>query len=283
MKFLITLLLIVLTVPVFAQKKLQKKINETVEEGKLLHRIETASWFGTDLLMANYTDISNIGGNISYPEGDLTRCVFFDRSTPTRTICTFTFSENFSNENTTMNFDARALTKNEKELVAIRKVALENMQTNKDDFYTFYKDCSPNLVPLKNGKNKKVYIITAPTVEGVVILGNDYLLTFNKKNGLKSRKALHQNLISIPYQDTENGEERASTMHSHSKKTGELITATDICTLLLYSNTANWRMHYVVSPNYLNIWSCEEQNLMLLPRKFLNKENATNQENKEKE
>ncbi len=56
-------------------------------------------------------------------------------------------------------------------------------------------------------------------------------------------------------------------MHSHSEETGEYITPTDICTLMLYEKYANWKTHIVVSQKYLNIWDCNTNELTLLSNK----------------
>jgi len=46
---------------------------------------------------------------------------------------------------------------------------------------------------------KKVYVLTGPQQNGVVIFGNDYLLTFDKNNKLTLKKQLHRNIISIKF------------------------------------------------------------------------------------
>ncbi len=56
-------------------------------------------------------------------------------------------------------------------------------------------------------------------------------------------------------------------------ETGELITATDICTLMLYEKFANWTTHNVVSKKYLSIWDCQTDELVILPMKTVKKIN----------
>lgn len=248
------------------QSKDQQKVIQIIEEGKLLYRSEVASWLGTDLFLENYTDRANIGGYFSYADGALTRCVFYNREPLPKIIGTVEFNGQFDKNTASLDLSTRTLTDLEYSLYLIRKAALENLQTNSGDFYSFYSNSNPNIIPLIQGKEKKVYILTGPTVDGVVIFGNDYLLTIDKKGKVKSRQALHQNIIPMEFSNADEQEDAKISMHSHNTKTGDFITATDVCTLLLYARAANWRMHYVISPKYLNIWDCETESLQLLPR-----------------
>jgi hypothetical protein len=60
-------------------------------------------------------------------------------------------------------------------------------------------------------------------------------------------------------------------MHTHSPETGDFITATDICTLMLYSKYAEWEKHYVVSKKYMSFWDCQNNSLFVLPKKAFDK------------
>jgi len=107
--------------------------------------------------------------------------------------------------------------------------------------------------------------LTGPQQNGVVIFGNDYLLMFDNENNLISKKQLHKNIIPINYGGKEEeGKEIEGTIHSHLPETGDFITATDICTLMLYEKFAKWKQHNVVSKNYLNIWNCLTDQLVVL-------------------
>lgn len=62
-----------------------------------------------------------------------------------------------------------------------------------------------------------------------------------------------------------------STMHSHLPETGDYITATDICTLMLYKKIAKWKSHNVISEKYLNNWNCETDTLNVMLMSTLEK------------
>jgi hypothetical protein len=108
--------------------------------------------------------------------------------------------------------------------------------------------------------------LTGPQKSGVVIFGNDYLLTFDSDNKLTSTKQLHRNIMPMQYGGKEeDGKVIEGTIHSHQPETGEFITATDICTLMLYEKAAKWNQHNVVSKEYLNIWNCMTDRLVVVP------------------
>jgi hypothetical protein len=129
---------------------------------------------------------------------------------------------------------------------------------------------NPNLIPLNDENGKRVYILTGPQKQGIVVFGNDYLLTFDKENKLKQKKRLHKNIIPIEY--GKQGDKLViTTMHSHLPETGDLITATDICTLKLYSKYAGWGQHYVISNQNVSMWDCKKESLFVMTRKAWDK------------
>ena len=128
-----------------------------------------------------------------------------------------------------------------------------------------------NLIPLIHNKKKKVYVLTGPQQNGVVIFGNDYLITFNRRNKVTKKKQLHKNILPIYYgSDTEDGGKVEGTAHSHLPETGDFITATDICTLMLYAKYANWKTHNVVSKKYLSRWNCKTNSLIVISMDAIN-------------
>jgi hypothetical protein len=271
MKKTLTFLLTLLTISVFGQKNQEEQVLSIVAEGKLLYKSEMASWYGTDLFLERYPAKENIGGYFSYSENELAKCVFYSKSANPKVIGTISFDTTYRIEQAQVDLGERDFTGNENDLFQIRKIASEELKANKDGLFKFYQNTSPNIIPLVNGTEKKVYILTGPKKSGVVIFGNDYLLTFDQNNILLSKKQLHHNIVIVPYADETQKE--VVTMHSHLPETGELITATDVCTLMLYDKFANWSSHNVVSKKYVSIWNCKTDELLILPTKTVKKIN----------
>ena len=262
----LTLLLAIVSATVFAQAKLDKNTQPIVAEGKLLYRSEMASWYGTDLFLEKYKTRENIGGYFSYLDKDVPTCIFFSKTAEPKVIGTITFDDTYNVETAKMDLTEREFTATEKDLYEIRKLTLNEIKT--DTLFKIFKDMNLNLIPLITGKEKKVYILSGPEKNGVVIFGNDYLLTFGKNNKLISKEQLHKNIIPIEY----NGkDEIETTFHTHLPETGDFITATDICTLMLYEKFANWKSHNVISKNYLSMWDCKKDELHVISMEILKK------------
>lgn len=259
-KIFLLVIFSILSLPAFSQSRDQ---DEILAEGWLLYNSERASWQGTDLFLARFPEKKEkIGGYFSYSEGNKHTCIFYDREADPNVLGALTFDDSFVDEAADINVAPRKLTANEKDLYTIRQKAQE--ESVNDTLFKHYKNASFNFIPVIIKNKKKVYVLTGPSVGGVVIFGNDYLIEFDKKNSIKSKKALHKNIIPIEYNPKE--EKESITMHSHTESTGELITATDICTLLLYTPYANWGQHYVISKKNVSIWDCNKNILAVLTR-----------------
>ncbi|MBV4359298.1 hypothetical protein [Pinibacter aurantiacus] len=247
----------------FAQKDLSEMAAPIVEEGKMLYRSEMASWYGTDLFLEKYTDKGNIGGYFSYADGDSTRCVFYSNNEKPKVLGTITFDSTYSTSVARLDVTERSFSKNEKELFVIREAAKKLMVS--DTLFESFQNTSLNLIPIVVKGERKVYILTGAEKKGVVIFGNDYLLTFDKDGKVLTKKKLHANILPSYYGEKD-GKKSVGSIHSHNSQTGDFITATDICTLMLYEKMAEWDQYVVVSEHYVNIWNCKTNTLTVRPR-----------------
>lgn len=260
-----TFLLAILSINVYGQPNPTDEAQPIVAEGKLLYKSEMASWYGTDLFLEKYKDRENIGGYFSYTDKEAAICVFFSKAELPKVIGTITFDSTYNTKTAGVDLTERNYTKTETDLYEIRKLALAEI--NSDTLFKTYQNTNLNLIPLINGQEKKVYVLTGPKNSGVVIFGNDYLLTFDAGNHLLVKKQLHKNMIPVYYGGKEEkGKKTVGAMHNHLPETGQFITATDICTLMLYQKFAKWEQHMVVSEKYLNIWDCKTNRLTVVPR-----------------
>lgn len=253
-----------------------------VAEGKLLYKSEMASWHGTDLFLQSYKVRENIGGYFSYSENEFAKCIFFSKADKPKIIGTISFDSTYNTKTATVDLTEREFTKLENDFYEIRALALKEI--NADTLFKTYNNTRLNLIPLINGQDKKVYIVTGPQIEGVVIFGNDYLLTFDSENKLLTKKQLHKNIIPVYFGgNADKDKEAIGAMHSHLPETGHFITATDICTLMLYEKFAKWKQHNVVSEKYLNVWNCETDQLTIIPMDVVDKVNKDQKKKSKKE
>lgn len=244
--------------------------DEILAEGKLLYRLEKASWNGTDDFLSRFPEKRNlIGGYISY-ESDNHKVtnVFFGRENNDSLLVRYQFD---SIPDSPLQIDTSNLkiTKHEKELIEIRQDAIQRISNNSDKFFTFYKNTSMNPIPLITDKKKKVFLLTGTQESNVVIIGNDYLLEYNKHNKLKNKIQIHKSLLKYPYNSDDPENKLESTFHSHV--VSKYINSTDICTLLLYKDYVEWKQHYVMSKKYVSIFDMEKENLLIITKKAWDK------------
>lgn len=220
---------------------------EIKNEGIKLYRSEMASWYGTDVFLANYKNKENIGGYFSYINNNVPVCIFFSKEN--RVIGSVAFPANYNPKDSKLDLATRDFTDVERKYFDIRQKALQRIKT--DTIFKAYQNTNLNLIPIidesKNGQNK-VYILTGTTQNNLVLFGNDYLITFNKDNDVEKTEKLHNSLIAMKTKD-EKGGYMVSGVHSHILPDWLYITPTDICTLMLYQHIHNLESYITISKN----------------------------------
>jgi hypothetical protein len=116
-------------------------------------------------------------------------------------------------------------------LFDVRNKILEDMDANKYDV-TIPNGYSPNFILLPFAEKYKFYIIMGTTQKNIIPFGNDYLFIADKNGKIESWQKFHSRLI--PVQTTVESNKVREMIHSHLETT-PLITATDICTFMLYA------------------------------------------------
>lgn len=257
-KFIINTVLLII---IFSGINLTQTKEEIVAEGKKLFNLERASWLGTDILVESFPDLrEKVGGYFSYKDKENYHCIFYSEDNST-ILFDAVFSSDFNNSKTVINDEEREMNEIEKALYSLRISAFKEI--SEDTLFKHYENTSLNLIPILLEKENKVYVLTGSKSGRAVIFGNDYLLTFNKNNEIKEKKSLHQNIIVLE-DDKENKAEYS--FHNHLESSGDLITATDICTLMLYAEMHNWKQHYVVSDKFVSIWDSTRNLLEVITR-----------------
>ncbi|PCJ95913.1 MAG: hypothetical protein COA50_08120 [Flavobacteriaceae bacterium] len=263
MKITITLVFTFL----FINFSLAQQENEILEEANLLYNSEKASWHGTDIFLEQFPSKKNqIGGYISMSTNKTRSCLFFDQNEEPNLLAKITFNKEFDLDKVEIDTLKRKLNKKEMDLFYIKNRAL--IEINRDTLFKLFENTNFNIVPIITKKSKKVYILTGSKLSGVVVLGNDYLITFDKNNIVKTMKPLHKNILTFEYNEKT---EDAVSMHSHVHSTGNLITPTDLCTLMLYGDYVNWKQHVVLSKKNVSLWDFDKKKLLILTRKAWDK------------
>ena len=163
--------------------------------------MEKGAWYGSDHFMANFPNkIESYGGYVSYKgKGNKIFTTFFDKNNPGEILVRYEFDEIPGVEPIKIDTVQKNATQLEKDLHQLKKNAIETIRNDKDEFYVLYENTNYNFISLIKNKERKVFILTATNEDGSLLLGNDYLLEFDKKNVLKKQSKIHNSLIEIPY------------------------------------------------------------------------------------
>ncbi len=237
-------------------------------EGKKLYRLERASWVGTDVMQDRLKEKEQlkVGGYVSYKDGDRYTCVFFTSSeTAPKVLYSVSFDTTYNIEKAVIWSGTRDLTEPENELFQLRQKTIGLVKLDK--FFEREKGTTFNIVPIIEGDKREVYILTATNVSGQIFFGTDYYISFDATLGVTSKKAFHKSFVQV----SSSGGKDAVTVHEHDSKTEELITATDICTLMLYHGITRWSQHIVIGKNYVSMWDCKKKTLTIITAKEFKK------------
>ncbi|MBP1673303.1 MAG: hypothetical protein H6Q25_1118 [Bacteroidetes bacterium] len=221
---------------------LQIQLDSILVEGNLLYQYEKAAWVSTDLAMGNRTLKKEFGGFFVYKDEDEIKVIILGKKMD-NCIAEYIFTDEFNNP-TTVKTDKRGLSKREKELIKIREIII-NALSDKKYGITIPEGYSPNfiLIPIEEGY--KMYMIMGTSQNDLIPFGNDYLFFTNKKGEIENWNKFHTRMI--PGMTSFDGNKVTEMSHSHIKTT-PLITATDICTFMLYAPLYGIEKFSVYSP-----------------------------------
>lgn len=285
----------------FAQKKVTDKDKDKVFlEGLALYTLILGNWTSNDLYYENEFNTDIVSGYLTYRDKDTLKTIFWreidtasvEYKTKTYKKAGDTVAAQQSNKALelrwvvkTVRYKSINVTKKnasiadeeervpstyEKMLIDYRDKAYKAIKAD-TAFFKQYEGTKLRAVPIDAGKEMRVYIYSSTTKEGVVPIGGDYLLVYDKKtNTLVSKEDLHKDFmfISTQYRGKKNDVSKA-TIHNHKPGTAALITPTDIATLLLYKSLLEWDEHHVVSDKYTSIFSLVDRKLdVMLTKDF---------------
>jgi hypothetical protein len=254
------------------QRDLVKIADSIRAEAEVLYRSEFASWYGSDVFSEKCkTRRTRAAGYLSYDNGQQVINVFFSNAQNPTVLATISFGYDFNAANYKLDTADRQFNTTESALYEIRKAAINEM--GRDTLFKGYKNTTLNPIPIISGGKKMLYVLTGTNQTGVMLIGNDYLLNFDKDNKIIAKKSLHKNLMPIQMKDA-SGKISLGAIHNHLPETGEFITATDICTLMLYEKFTTWKQHIVISQSYTSIWDCERNKLSIVTAEEWKKTNV---------
>ncbi|MCA8830657.1 hypothetical protein [Hymenobacter pini] len=258
--------------PALAQRAaLDRQQRDILQEGLALYESERASWVATDVLQARHEDLSQLGGYLSYTEGDSVRTIFFRRpgTEPVAVLYTFQFARTSIEPTTVRASGGRPFTAREQHLLTMRQAVYAELYSGKvlGTAYRFPAKTNPNVVVLDQGE-PRAYVITGPKEGRLLPIGNDFRFILSKTGEVRQVERLHNSYLALEM--PAGSEQIQAGMHSHLEQ-HPFITATDICSLLLYKAIFPASQHYVMSKDYVSLFDVPKQQLVILTRKAFDK------------
>ena len=260
---------------------LAKKDAEIVAEGKRLYYLQMATTLGLESFLELPDDVVKTAlGYFAYQDGRFYKCVFFNNLGDAQIVSTISFDSSFNKKRTAINTTLRPMTETEKNLYFMRERSLDEIKKD-TAFFKLYTNTSTIILPLIYNNERRVFVLTKSDDPASVVFGNDYVLDFDRTNYVSAKKAIHNDIVIIDCvpKNSEEDEDLSAIMHKHEGESGEFITATDVCALLINEKKAGWLHHVVKSQNYVSVWFCDTDELETMPMKKWNKYNK----NEEKE
>lgn len=212
-----------------SEQELKTKLDSVLIEGNLLFKYEKSAWISTDLAQENKDIKKDFGGFFTYEDQEKIKVIILGKKSQ-NCIAEYIFENDFTKPQT-VKIESRELSNKEIDLLEIRDKILINVSNEKYGI-SIPEGYSPNLILLPSQEKYKLYIIMGTSQNDLIPFGNDYFFIADKNGEIENWQKFHSRII--PGHTKMDGNKVSKFTHSHLKTT-PLITATDICTFMLYA------------------------------------------------
>lgn len=204
-------------------------INDSImAEGLLLYHYEKAAWLSTDVGLESGS-FDKINGSIVYACGtDSLKAIYYNKD---ENKCYFEYIYDLHNSHS-YSFEPRELDEDEQTLISLKDTLLHSI-ANEGLFAAPKEFGSLNFdfIFMDEGIIR-VYVLQGTVKNNTIPFGNDCSFDFNADKELIAKRKYHSRLIPISFDENN---DINSIAHSHLRG-NPYMTATDICTFLLYGN-----------------------------------------------
>lgn len=265
MKKIVAILLSLLFISgAFAQEKIQDEVKTVVSEGKTIFKLEMANRLGQKIFKAKYKGKKSIEGFVSYTEADHVKLVFYSGGKESKVLGSVLFDGSFDSDKSVVDIIEREINVQEAQLIKLRKNALTIISNV--SLFSLPEHATFSVIPVVENNSNKVYVISVSTKEGVVMFGNDYLLSFDEKYNLTEKNSFHKNQASVTFDKNAGTANDNGSNHMHLAEKGEMVSSTDIATLMLYEKDTKWSQHTFISEHYMFFWNYATHDLQVIPK-----------------
>ena len=222
-----------------SESELKEKLDSILHEGNLLYKYEKAAWISNELAFKNPIVKAEYHDYFSYTEQGVIKTIILEETLQS-CIAEYVFENNFDQPKSVI-IEKRELSDKEKKLINVRGKIIEKIH-EKEKVTVPTRGYGLNYILLPFADKYKLYIITGTTEPNIVPFGNDYVFIANEEGEIENWHKFHSQLIPSSTIVGGNNARRNNArrnritglIHTHLPST-PLITATDICTFLLYA------------------------------------------------
>lgn len=219
-----------------------EKLDSILLEGNLLYRYEKAAWISIDRAREKNEVKKEFFSYLVYHQNDTVRTLILNKVSE----CIFELQFVFQFEKPIKEIVlTRTLSAKERKMVAT-KTKIINAIVEKKIPIGCPEGYGLNMILMPRDEGFKFYIITGANKSGVIPFGNDYLFLTDEDGNLQSWKKFHSRLIALESKGPD-GKDVTEMIHSHLRSE-PFISATDICTFMLYGSLCGQHSFQVYSP-----------------------------------
>lgn len=224
-----------------SETQIKEKLDSILLEGNLLYRYEKAAWISVDMAKEKKEVKKEFFSYLVYHENDTVRALILNKKSECIYELRFVFQ--FDNPISELVL-TRALSIKEQKMLTTKTTIIKNIVDQKipigcPDGYGL------NMILMPKDEGYKLYIITGANKSGIIPFGNDYLFFTDDTGNILSWKRFHSRLIALDSKGPD-GEVVREMVHSHLR-TEPFISATDICTFMLYAKLCGQTSFQVLS------------------------------------
>jgi len=242
-----------------------KMRTQVVVEGITLYMLETLADASIDYIYDN-ADSRILKGYVAFEENKVFHCIYWNGAYDNlEVIHSFTTSDPEDPSLLRVNNERRPMTTLERKYYDMKMQALTYIRGDAGTFN------APNGMRLqinfvKANDRIKGFVMPYTSQDSLIPLGNDFIINFTRSGELIDYDVIHTDFQEIDATKSKFDEDGSwKTVQSLKNNQVPHISPTEICNLLLYSPFPDKHEHYVISDQYVSIFSLKKRSLDIKP------------------
>ena len=210
-----------------------------------------------------YKGKDKVDGNFAYADGDNWKIVFYTNGEQPKILGTVNMTSDFDTKEAKTDLLPRDWTALEKQLYKLKESSLKELQDATS--FKVVENTHFELIPFIQKGQANVYVISVSDKPGIVVFGNDFVLSYDESLQILKKQALHKMMSSVAYKVGASKNEEGNSHVIVSDK-NEMPTSTDIVVLLMNEEATKWTNHAFISENFIYFWNYLTKEMISIPK-----------------